>query len=132
MCVFWRSALVSLFIAMGVSSISHAACNSADEDCEPSQNEIQAKVEQLLNSAFLTPHSIVSLETFNGHSVETRGGKKYEMRFFATLSYSDDKLRCRRNLCPELHNYLLEVDAVKKRANVAGWLFFDRADRGLR
>src|SRR5262245_50654930 len=124
--------MVLVIIAMGVSSISHAACNSGDEDCEPSKNEIQARVAQLLNSAFLTPHSIISLETFNGRSVEAQGEKKYEMRFFATLSYSEDKLRCRRNLCPELHNYLLEVDAVKKRANVAGWLFFERADRGWR
>lgn len=115
---------------MGVSSSSHAACNSGDEGCEPSQNEVRARVEQLLNSAFLTPYSIISLEKFNGRSVETEGEKKYEMRFFAILSYSADKLICRRDLCPELHNYLLEVDPVKKRANVAGWLFFARADRG--
>jgi len=89
-------------------------------------------VEQLLNSAFLTPYSIISLEKFNGRSVETGGEKKYEIRFFAILSYSADKLSCRRDLCPELHNYLLEVDPVKKRANVAGWLFFTRADRGWR
>jgi hypothetical protein len=117
---------------MGVSSVSHAACNSGDEGCEPSQNEVRARVEQLLNSAFLTPYSIISLEKFNGRSVEIGGEKKYEMRFFATLSYSADKLNCRRDLCPELHNYLLEVDVVKKRANVAGWLFFERADRGWR
>jgi hypothetical protein len=132
MCVFWRSAIVLVFITIGVSSVTHAACNSGDEGCEPSQNEVRAKVEQLLNSAFLTPHSIISLEKFNGRSVKTQGEKKYEMRFFVTVSYSDDKLHCRRNLCPELHNYLLEVDAVKKRANVAGWLFFERADRGWR
>jgi hypothetical protein len=132
MCVFWRSAIVLVFITIGVCSVSHAACNSGDEGCEPSQSEVHAKVEQLLNSAFLTPHSIISLEKFNGRSVKTQGEKKFEMRFFATVSYSDDKLRCRRNLCPELHNYLLEVDAVKKRANIAGWLFFERADRGWR
>jgi len=117
---------------IGVSSVGHAACNSGNDGCEPSQDEVRAKVEQLLNSAFLTPHSIISFETFDGRTVETQDGKKYEMRFFVTVSYSDDKLRCRRNLCPELHNYLLEVNAVKKRANVAGWLFFERADRGWR
>lgn len=48
------------------------------------------------------------------------------------LQYSGDKLRCRRSLCPELHNYLLEVDQTAKRANVAGWLFFEKAERGWR
>jgi hypothetical protein len=59
------------------------------------------------------------LETFDARDVGTPDQKKYEMRFFATVSFSGDKLRCRRSLCPELHNYLLEVDQTAKRANVA-------------
>jgi len=132
MCVFWRAAMVLVLITIGGSSVSHAACSSGNEGCEPSQNEVRVKVEQLLNSAFLTPYSIISLEKFNGRSFETQDKKKYEIRFFVTVSYSDDKLSCRKDLCPELHNYLLEVDPTKKRANVAGWLFFERADRGWR
>jgi hypothetical protein len=90
-------------------------------------------VEQLLNSAFLTPYSIISLEKFNGRSVEIGGEKKYEMRFFATLSYSADKLSCRRDLCPELHNYLLEVDPVKKvQTSRAGSFLSGRTEYGAK
>jgi hypothetical protein len=42
------------------------------------------------------------------------------MRFSAVLNYSGDKLRCRKNLCPELHNYLVEVDEAGKKATIAG------------
>lgn len=27
---------------------------------------------------------------------------------------------------PELHNYLVEVDAAAKKATIAGWLFFEQ------
>jgi hypothetical protein len=114
------------------SSPGRAVCSSGDESCGPSQDEFRAKVEQLLNSAFLTSFSIISLETFDARDVGTPDQQKYEMRFFATVSYSGDKLRCRRSLCPELHNYLLEVDQTAKRANVAGWIFFEKAERGWR
>lgn len=126
------SATILIFTTLTFPSPGRAVCGSGDESCGPSQDEFRAKVEQLLNSAFLTPYSIISLETFDARDVGTPAQKKYEMRFFATVSYSGDKLRCRRSLCPELHNYLLEVDQTAKRANVAGWLFFEKAERGWR
>ena len=125
-------AIIMIFTTLTFSSPGRAVCSSGDENCGPSQDEFRAKVEQLLNSAFLTPYSIISLETFDARDVGTPDQKKYEMRFFATVSFSGDKLRCRRSLCPELHNYLLEVDQTAKRANVAGWLFFEKAERGWR
>jgi hypothetical protein len=133
MLTFRRSAIILIFAALAFSSPGHAVCGSGNESCGPSQDEFRAKVEQLLGSAFLTPYSIVSLEKFDGHDVEAPGQKtKYEIRFFATVSYSADRLRCRRDLCPELHNYLLDIDPAAKRANVAGWLFFERAEQGWR
>jgi hypothetical protein len=133
MRTFRRTAIILIFtiLAVTLSSPARAVC-SGDEDCGPSPDEVRAKVEQLLDSAFVTPHAIISLENFNGRDVGTPGQKKYEMRFFATVSYSGDRLRCRRDLCPELHNYLLEIDAAAKRANVAGWLFFEQAQQGWR
>ncbi|MGA9081557.1 MAG: hypothetical protein WCF66_10080 [Pseudolabrys sp.] len=112
--------------------MGHATCGPGYESCEPSVDEARAKIEGLLNSAFLTPYSIVSLDKFDGRSVKTQDREIYEMRFSAVLNYSGDKLRCRKNLCPELHNYLVEVDEVGKKATVAGWLFFERAERGWR
>ncbi|HEY6024594.1 MAG TPA: hypothetical protein VIV34_10515 [Pseudolabrys sp.] len=93
---------------------------------------MRAKIEQLLDSAFLTPHAVISVQKLDGRGVEAQGRKKYEMRFVAVLSYSGDKLRCRTDLCPELHNHLLEIDETTKKATIAGWLFFEQSDRGWR
>jgi hypothetical protein len=129
--VFLRSAIVISFITLALSSPGHAVCGSGDS-CEPSADEARAKIERLLISAFLTPYAIVSVDKLGGRSVETKGRKMYEMRFSAILNYSDDKLRCRMNLCPELHNYLVEVDQAAKKATIAGWLFFEQTERGWR
>ena len=128
MRTFRQSAIIISFITLALSSPAHAICGAGNKSCEPSADEVQAKIVRLLNSAFLTPYSIVSLEEFDGRG----GGKQYEMRFLAVLKYSGDKLRCRNSLCPELHNYLLKVDAATKKAKIAGWLFFKQADRGWR
>ena len=128
MRTFRRLAIIISFITLALSSPGHAICGRGDKSCEPSADEVRAKIVQLLNSAFLTPYSIVSLEKFDGRG----GGKLYEIRFFVVLKYSGDKLRCRNSLCPELHNYLLEVDAAAKKAKIAGWLFFKQAKRGWR
>jgi hypothetical protein len=129
--VFLRSAIVISFMTLALSSPGHAVCGPGDS-CEPSADEVRAKIERLLNSAFLTPYSLVSLDKLDGRSVETNGRKMYEMRISAVLNYSDDKLRCRVNLCPELHNYLVEVDQAARKATIAGWLFFEQAERGWR
>jgi hypothetical protein len=92
----------------------------------------RAKVEQLLNSAFLPPHSLSALEKLDGRSFETQGKKKYEMRVLALVTYSGDTLQCRIKLCPELHNYLVEVDKTEKKAKIAGWLFFEQEGSGWR
>jgi hypothetical protein len=131
MRTFRRLAIVS-FIALALPSLGHATCGPGYDSCEPSVDEARAKIEGLLSLAFLTPYSIVSLDKFDGRSVKTQDREVYEMRFSAVLNYSGDKLRCRKNLCPELHNYLVEVDEAGKKATVAGWLFFERAERGWR
>ena len=132
MRTFRRSAIIG-FIALALSSTGHATCDPGYESCEPSVDETWAKIEGLLNSAFLTPYSIVSLDKFDGRSVETQDRKVYEMRFSAVLNYSGDKLRCRKSLCPELHNYLVEVDEARKKATIAGWLFLnERSEDGAR
>lgn len=129
---FLRSAIVTGFMMLALSSVGHAACGPGHESCEPSTVEMRAKIEQLLNSAFLTPHTTVSWEKLDGRGVEIEGRKKYEMRFSAVLTYSGDRLRCRVDLCPELHNYLVEIDEAAKKATVSGWLFFEQAERGWR
>jgi len=95
-------------------------------NCEPSVDDARTKVEQLLNSAFLPPYSLSSLEKLDGRSFETQGLKKYEMRILAVVTFSGDTLQCRIKLCPELHNYLVEVDKAEKKAKIAGWLFFEQ------
>jgi hypothetical protein len=132
MRVFWQSAIIISFLTLVLSSPGHAVCGPGNESCEPSADEARAKIEQLLNLAWLTPHSVVSLEKLDGRGFETGGRKIYEMRFFAVLNYSGDKLRCRKSLCPELHNYSVEIDEAAKKATIAGWLFFEQAERGWR
>jgi hypothetical protein len=124
MGTFRRSAIIINF--------GRAACGPGYESCEPSADEVRAKIERLLDSAWLTPHSIVALENFNGRSVETQGRKTYEMRVFVVLNYSGEKLQCRTSFCLELHNYLVNVDGAPKKVTVAGWLFFERAKQGWR
>jgi len=34
--------------------------------------------------------------------------------------------------CPELHNYLVEIDKIAKQAKIAGWLFFEQEGSGWR
>jgi hypothetical protein len=132
MRTFHRSAIIISLVTLALSSPNHAACGPAYESCEPTANEIQAKAEQLLNSAYLTPYSLVSLNKFDGRSFEIEGRKTYEIRILAVLNYSGDKLLCRINSCPELHNYVVRIDETAKKATVAGWLFFEQAGQGWR
>jgi hypothetical protein len=132
MRTFRRSAIIISFIVLALSSPGLAACGPGYEGCEPSAAEVRAKIERLLDSAWLTPHSIVSLEKFDGRSVETQGRKTYEMRVFVVLNYSGDKLQCRTSFCPELHNYLVNVDGAAKKVTIAGWLFFEHAEQEWR
>ena len=132
MCSTMRSVLAIIFMMLMISSSAKAACGAENGGCLPSADETRAKIAQLLDSAFLTPHAIVAVEKRDGREIETQGRKKYEMRFSVVLSYSGESLRCREKLCPELHNYLLEIDEAAKKATVSGWLFFEQAGGGWR
>ena len=98
--VLLRSVFIISFMTLALSSPGNAVCGPGNDGCEPSADETRTKVERLLNAAFLTPYSIVSLDKLDGRSVETKGRKMYEMRISAVFNYSGDKLRCRTNLCP--------------------------------
>ena len=130
MSVFCRLALIIALSMLMNSSPGRAACGAGNDSCGPSAVEMRAKIARLLDSALLTPHAIVAVEKRDGREIETQGRKTYEMRFSVVLSYSDDRLRCRVNLCPELHNYLLEIDEAAKKATISGWLFFEHAGDG--
>ena len=127
MHAFWRPAPAIAFMMLAISSPGQAACGPGNGVCQPSADETRAKVARLLDSALLTPHAIVAVEKRDGREIETQGRKTYEMRFSVVLNYSGDRLRCRVDLCPELHNYLLEIDAAAKKATISGWLFFEQA-----
>ena len=129
---FYRLVLIIALAVLMKLSPGHAACDGGNVSCAPSADETRAKIARLLDSAFLTPHTIVAVEKYDGREIETQGRKKYEMRFSVVLNYSDDRLRCRVNLCPELHNYLLKIDEATKKATISGWLFFERAGDGWR
>jgi hypothetical protein len=132
MRAFQRSLIIIGLVTSALSSPSKAACGPGYENCEPSTTEVQAKVEQLLDSAYLTPHSLVSLDKFDGRSFETEGRKTYEIRISAVLNYSGDQLVCRLSSCPELHNYVVRTDEAAKKAKIAGWLFFEKVGQGWR
>jgi len=123
-----RPAIVVSLLAFAFSCPVHAACGPGIENCEPSLGDARKKVEQLLSAAYLTPPKIVSFEKLDGRILQTQSRKLYEMRIFAETTYTGDKLQCRINLCPQLSNYLVEVDQAAKKATIAGWLFFEQAD----
>ncbi|HEY7230971.1 MAG TPA: hypothetical protein VH558_11425, partial [Pseudolabrys sp.] len=83
-----------------------------------------------LKSAFLSPFTLVSFEKVEGHAVDTKGRRIYQMRIRAVLNYAGIRLRCRRKLCPELHHYVVQIDAASKKATVLGWLFFEQDSQG--
>jgi hypothetical protein len=128
MNAYWRPAWIIALMLWVISSSGQAACGPGRDGCAPSADEMRAKIARLLDSAFLTPHTIAAVEKRDGREIEAQGGKKYEMRFSVVLNYSGDRLRCRINLCPELHNYLLETDEAAKKATISGWLFFEQAN----
>src|SRR5689334_8481490 len=51
------------------------------------------------------------------------------MRVLAVVTYSGDTLQCRINLCPELHNYLVEVDKTQKKAKSLVGSFLNKKGR---
>ena len=126
-----RPVIASLF-ALVLSSSTYAACGSATEVCEPTVDDARIKIEQILGTAYLTAPKIISLEKLDGRSVQTQNRKIYEMRIFAAMTYAGEKLECRIKLCPQLSNYLVEIDERSKKATMAGWLFFESTDRGWR
>jgi hypothetical protein len=123
-----RHVLAIAFMMLVISSPGQAACSPGNDGCAPLADEMREKIARLVDSALLTPHTIVAVEIRDGREIETQGRKKYETRFSVVLSYAGDRLRCRINLCPELHNYLLEIDAAAKKATISGWLFFEQSD----
>ena len=125
-------ASVAIGVVLAFSSLAQAGCGPGDKGCEPAIDDARAKIERLLDQAFLPPYAVVSLEKLDGRNIETRDKMLYEMRFRAELSYSGDRLRCRKPLCPELHNYLFEVDAAAKKATVAGWIFLEQDKQSWR
>ena len=127
----WSAIVIGLMTAV-LSPPATALCGAGHRSCEPSIDEVRMKIERLLDSAFLTSHSLGTLEKLDGRRVETQDRKIFEVRFSVVVNYSGDKLRCRIPLCPELHNYLVEVDEAAKTATIAGWLFFEQADQGWR
>ena len=132
MRTFRRPAIVLGLLSLALAPSARATC-AGIESCEPSLDDARAKIEQLLGAAYVTPPRIVSLERFEGRSVETTQGRKtYEMRIFAVMSYAGGKLQCRINLCPQLGNHLVQVNEAAKKATIAGWLFFEPTDQGWR
>lgn len=122
-----RAIIIGALLA--ASPAGHAACSG---DCEPTTDDVRAKVERLLDSAYATPHALVSFERLDSRSLEMRDRHVYETRFRAVLNYSGNVLRCRNSLCPELHNYAVDIDAAAKKATVAGWLFLEQDSHGWR
>ena len=77
-----RTFLQAVIVLTTLSSHLHAACAPGNQICEPSEKEARAKIERLLDSAYLTPHAVVSLKKLDGRSLGTRDRNVYEMRIF--------------------------------------------------
>jgi hypothetical protein len=118
-----RAIMVAGFLTLALSPAARAACT---ENCEPSVAVARTAMQQIFRQTFLSPYTLVSFEKLDGRSGERAGRPFYEMRIRAVVNYEGVRLRCRRSSCPELHHYLLEVDAPSKKATVAGWLFLER------
>jgi hypothetical protein len=130
-----RPALHAALRAAAVAAAVLALASPAGADCpgcEPSVESARTIVERTLKAAFLSPFTLVSFEKLDGRGLETQGRKVYEMRIRAVVNYQGISLRCRRKFCPELHHYIMDVDAAAKTATVASWLFFEEDGSGWR
>jgi hypothetical protein len=119
-----RAIALAVF-AVALASSARAACTG---NCEPTVDAAKETIEETLKSAFLSPFTLVSFEKVEGHAVDTKGRRIYQMRIRAVLNYAGIRLRCRRKLCPELHHYVVQIDAASKKATILGWLFFEQDD----
>lgn len=81
MRTFRRSAIIISFITLALSFPGQAVCGPGHESCEPSVDEARAKIERLLNLAFLTPYSIISLEKLDGRELKHRAAKNMKCGF---------------------------------------------------
>ena len=130
---FRRAAIIFILITLALSSLAHAVCGPGHESCEPSADEARARVDQLLNSAFLTPYSIVRLDNLDARGVETQGHKIYEMRFSAVLTFSGDKLRCRKIFAPNCKTiWWKSMRPERKQQSRAGYFLNKRNKDGAR
>jgi hypothetical protein len=120
-------AIAIVVFAVALASPVRAACTG---NCEPTVDAAKEIIDQTLRSAFLSPFTLVSFDKIEGHAADTQGRRIYQMRIRAVLNYAGIRLRCRRKLCPELHHYVVQVDAPSKKATVLGWLFFEQDAQG--
>jgi hypothetical protein len=86
MCTLRPFAIIIGLMILLFSCPAGATCETGSKSCEPSSDEVRAKIERLLESAFLTPPSIVSLQKFDRRSFESQGREMYEIRLVLELS----------------------------------------------
>jgi hypothetical protein len=128
----WRSIVIFMITILAPLSAGHAEWKFGGQLSRPSVDEMQAKLDRLLNSALLPPFSKLSVAKLNEREGEMAGHKAYEIQFSITLGYSGDKLHCRSALCSELQNYSISIDEISKIATIKGWLFFEQTEQGWR
>lgn len=126
-----RRLMVVAILFFGTLSLpAHAFCVMGMGNCVPTAEEGKQKFALDIQRKLVPPFNVESFEKINGQTMSFGGMEAYRMEFVAVISWTNDNLRCRNPMCPDLMDYGKTVDEKNKRLTLRGWLTFQKTERG--